>query len=64
LIYLPFILGQSLNPLQGHVQATRSIHNPEVLETLRELSAMDGAFIVSRRGVVDSAGDFVNLIKL
>jgi DNA integrity scanning protein DisA with diadenylate cyclase activity len=56
----PYLRQLILNPLKGHAQATRSIHNPEVLETLRELSAMDGAFIVSRRGVVDSAGTYLN----
>jgi hypothetical protein len=49
-----------LNPLKGHPQAARSISNPDFLETLRELSAMDGAFVVNRRGVVDSAGTYLN----
>jgi hypothetical protein len=49
-----------LNPLKGHTQAARSIHNPDFLETLRELAAMDGAFVVNRRGVVDSAGTYLN----
>jgi diadenylate cyclase len=56
----PYLRQLILNPLKGHAQATRSIHNPEVLETLRELSAMDGAFIISRRGVVASAGTYLN----
>jgi diadenylate cyclase len=38
----------------------RSIHNPELLETLRELAAMDGAFIVTRRGLVDAAGTYLD----
>jgi hypothetical protein len=49
-----------LNPLKGHTQAARSIHNPDFLETLRELAAMDGAFVVNRRGIVDSAGTYLN----
>lgn len=49
-----------LNPVQGHAQAARSIHNPDFLETLRELAAMDGAFVVNRRGVVDSAGTYLD----
>jgi diadenylate cyclase len=49
-----------LNPLKGHPQASRSISNPDFLETLRELSAMDGAFVVNRRGVVESAGTYLN----
>jgi len=28
-----------LNPLKGHAPAVRSIHNPDFLETLRELAA-------------------------
>ena len=59
-ILAPYLRQLILNPLKGHAQATRSIHNLEVLETLRELSAMDGSFIVSRRGVVDSAGTYLN----
>ena len=49
-----------LNPLKGHAQAARSIHNPDFLETLRELAAMDGAFVVNRRGIVDSAGTYLD----
>ena len=49
-----------LNPLKGHTPAARSIHNPDFLETLRELAAMDGAFVVNRRGVVDSAGTYLD----
>jgi diadenylate cyclase len=56
----PYLRQLMLNPLKGHAQATRSLHNPEVLETLRELAAMDGAFIVSRRGIVESAGTYLD----
>jgi diadenylate cyclase len=49
-----------LNPLKGHAPAARSIHNPDFLETLRELTAMDGALVVNRRGVVESAGTYLN----
>jgi DNA integrity scanning protein DisA with diadenylate cyclase activity len=56
----PYLRQLILNPLKGHAQASRSIHNPEFLETLREFSAMDGAFVVNRRGVVDSAGTYLN----
>ena len=47
-----------LNPLHGHPQAARSIHNPELLETLRELSAMDGGFVVESSGIVESAATY------
>lgn len=56
----PYLRQLILNPLKGHIQAARSIHNPEFLETLRECSSMDGAFVVNRRGIVDSAGTYLN----
>jgi len=56
----PHLRQLMLNPLQGHGQAARSIHNPAFLETLRELAAMDGAFVVNRRGIVDSAGTYLD----
>ncbi len=56
----PHLRQLMLNPLKGHSQAARSIHNPDFLETLRELAAVDGAFVVNSRGVVDSAGTYLN----
>jgi DNA integrity scanning protein DisA with diadenylate cyclase activity len=56
----PYLRQLILNPLKGHTQAARSIHNPEVVETLREFSALDGAFVVNRHGVVDSACTYLN----
>jgi DNA integrity scanning protein DisA with diadenylate cyclase activity len=56
----PYLRQLVLNPLKGHAQDARSIHNPEFIETMRELSAMDGAFVVNRRGVVDSACTYLN----
>jgi DNA integrity scanning protein DisA with diadenylate cyclase activity len=49
-----------LNPCAGHQQRKRSIHNKEFLETLREYSALDGAFLVDRKGVVRSAGTYLD----
>jgi hypothetical protein len=45
-----------LNPLAGHPQRTRSIHRPEFVETVRELAAVDGGFLVDRKGIVRRAG--------
>jgi hypothetical protein len=59
-ILSPYLRQLILNPLKGHAPAARSIHNPDFLETLRELAAMDGAFVVNRRGVVDSAGTYLD----
>ena len=49
-----------LNPLSGHPAAARSLHNPDFFETLRELSAMDGAFVVNTLGVVQRAGVYLD----
>jgi DNA integrity scanning protein DisA with diadenylate cyclase activity len=49
-----------LNPLSGHPAAARSIHNPEFHETMRELSAIDGAFVINTRGIVQRAGVYLD----
>ena len=56
----PYLRQLVLNPLKGHSQDMRNIHNPEFIETIRELSAMDGAFVVNRRGAVNSACTYLN----
>ena len=48
------------NPCKGHARSVRNIHNPEFLETLRELAALDGAFLFDKRGVVARAGSYLN----
>lgn len=49
-----------LNPCEGHPRKARSIYNPRFFETLRELAVLDGAFIVSAKGVVESAGTYLD----
>lgn len=49
-----------LNPCEGHLRKSRQIQNAEFLETMRELASLDGAFIVDRRGVVESAGVYLH----
>jgi diadenylate cyclase len=54
------VLGQSrglvLNPFQGHPESGRNVLDPTLEETLKEFSALDGAFIVRGDGVVLTAG--------
>jgi DNA integrity scanning protein DisA with diadenylate cyclase activity len=54
------VLAQSrslvLNPFQGHAESQRNILNPGLDETIKEFSALDGAFVVREDGVVLSAG--------
>jgi diadenylate cyclase len=54
------VLAQSrslvLNPFQGHPESERNILDPVLDETVKEFSALDGAFVVREDGVVLSAG--------
>jgi diadenylate cyclase len=54
------VLAQSrslvLNPFLGHPEAQRNILDPALDETVKEFSALDGAFVVREDGVVLSAG--------
>ena len=56
----PYLRQLILNPLKGHPAEARSIYHPGLLETLRELAAMDGAFIVNRSGIVESAATYLD----
>ena len=48
-----------LNPFSGHRPKRRDIHNPEILDTIREFAALDGAFVLSRKGTLLSAGTYL-----
>lgn len=56
----PYLRQLVLNPCKGHPKKNRSIHDPEFFETLREFAAIDGAFVVSNRGIVESAGTYID----
>jgi diadenylate cyclase len=48
------------NPFQGHSEDALHITKPEVRETLKEFSSIDGAFIVRDDGVALAAGRYLN----
>jgi DNA integrity scanning protein DisA with diadenylate cyclase activity len=48
--------GLVLNPFQGHPESGRNVLDPAVEETVKEFSALDGAFVVRDDGVVLTAG--------
>jgi diadenylate cyclase len=48
------------NPFQGHPENALHISKPEVRETLKEFSSIDGAFIVRDDGIVLAAGRYLN----
>ncbi len=48
-----------INPFKGYSDEERNILGGHLKETLREFSALDGAFIISRDGLVLSAGRYL-----
>jgi DNA integrity scanning protein DisA with diadenylate cyclase activity len=56
----PYLRQLVLNPCEGHPQKNRNIHDDGFFETLREFAALDGAFVVNIRGIVESAGTYID----
>lgn len=65
-----FVLGDSqavlkaskqmiLNPFHGYDESHRQILDDSMAETIREYSALDGAFIIKGNGVIVSAGTYL-----
>ncbi len=48
-----------INPFKGYTDEERNILNADLKETLREFAALDGAFIISREGLVLTAGRYL-----
>jgi len=48
------------NPFHGYPEEERNILNPALRETLKEFSALDGAFVLREDGVVLAAGRHLN----
>jgi len=49
-----------LNPFRGYSEEERSIFDRNVQETIKEFSLIDGALLVSPKGVVTAAGVYLN----
>jgi len=48
-----------LNPFKGYDEDERNILSPALKETIRELSAMDGAFVIASDGTLLAAGRYL-----
>ncbi|MEJ2254093.1 MAG: diadenylate cyclase [Nitrospirota bacterium] len=44
------------NPFKGYARSDRKIGRPEVVESIKELALLDGAFVISSGGVLEAAG--------
>jgi diadenylate cyclase len=51
-----------LDPLSGHPESSRKIDNPNLRGTIKELAQLDGAFVVSRDGIVLSACRYLDAL--
>ena len=49
-----------INPFQGYQKGERNIMDPQLRETIKEFSALDGAFVIQDDGVVTSAGRYLS----
>jgi diadenylate cyclase len=45
-----------INPFMGYSETERNVLNPELKETLKEFSAIDGAFVIKEDGTIVTAG--------
>ncbi|HRY35610.1 MAG: DisA bacterial checkpoint controller nucleotide-binding protein [Deltaproteobacteria bacterium ADurb.Bin151] len=45
-----------MNPFQGYPEDDRNILNPDLEETIKEYSSIDGAFVIRSNGVIITAG--------
>ena len=50
-----------LDPLAYHNEALKSIEDPNLRETIKELAQLDGAFIVDKKGIVLSACRYLDV---
>ena len=50
------------NPFQGYPEEERNILDPNLRETIKEFSSLDGAFIIRDDGVIEAAGRHLNAV--
>jgi len=49
-----------LNPFKGYKERERQVLDPSVRGTIKEFSTIDGAFIIDTKGIVHSAGTYLD----
>jgi diadenylate cyclase len=50
-----------LNPFEGHPPASRIITNPGLKENIKALAQLDGAFVITGDGFVESVGRYITV---
>lgn len=51
------------NPFRGYPEEVRNITSQEVVESIKELAQLDGAFVISGKGVVEAAGRHLDAVS-
>lgn len=49
-----------INPFHGYPEGQRNIMDPALRETIKEFSAIDGAFVIRGDGIIEAAGRHLN----
>jgi len=50
-----------INPFNGYDEKFRYITDPNIKETIKEFSQLDGVFVINKKGIVRSAGTYINI---
>ncbi len=56
---LPLSKQLILNPFRGYPENERNVLDDSLVETVKELASLDGAFVIRRDGVIESAGTYL-----
>lgn len=51
------------NPFNGYPKESRCITSPEVVESIKELAKIDGAFVIAEDGTVEAAGRHLDAVS-
>ena len=51
------------NPFKGYPEGAREITSSEVVESIKELAQLDGAFVISEKGIVEAAGRHLDAVS-
>lgn len=51
------------NPFKGYPKEIREINSSEVVESIKELAQLDGAFVISGKGIVEAAGRHLDAVS-
>lgn len=51
------------NPFKGYPEGVREISSSEVVESIKELAQLDGAFVISGNGIVEAAGRHLDAVS-